>query len=171
MIKSVEKLRNLSSLLNKDNPVLIAEAVEMLRDEEPFEGAVGLLAACYDKNSAVMVNNAIESFMNDLKDKSLRAEIISEIKKDHRPETTSMLVASCWQSGLDYSAFSADLAEVFISSDYGIALECLTVIEESIPVLTAIEKNKLLSILKNGSTSESDVKKTLTLDLISRLEE
>jgi hypothetical protein len=48
--------------------------------------------------------------MNDIKDKELCDEIIAEIKKPRKSSTVSMLVSSCWQSGLDYSAYSRDFA-------------------------------------------------------------
>ena len=170
MIKA-DKIKKLSSILDKGDAVLITEAVRLLREEEPFEGVVGLLAAHYDKNSGVMVNKAIESFMNDLKDKSLRAEVIKEIKTNHKPETTTMLVSSCWQSGLDYSSFCTDFTDVFLNGGYGVALECMTVIEESIPLLTIKEKKAIASKLRNGATEETGPKKVLALDLISILGE
>lgn len=169
MARSDEKRKELASLLERDNPAVVAGAVEMLREEEPFEGAVGLLALCYDRNHGLMVDKAIESFMNDLKDKSLRAEVISEIKKDHSSRTLSMLISSCWQSGLDYSAFTLDFAEVFVRSDYGAALECLTVIEESIPVITDAEKNKIREYILDNTKNETGPKKALAQDLISML--
>ena len=51
-----------------------------------------------------------------------------------------MLVSSCWQSGLNYSEYSTDLAEVFLKGDYVTAIECLTVIEESVNELSKAEK-------------------------------
>jgi predicted DNA-binding protein len=170
MIKS-EKIKKLSSILDRNDAVLIAEALRLLREEEPFEGTIELLATHYDKNSGVIVNKAIESFMNDLKDKSLRAEVMKEIKATHKPETITMLVSSCWQSGLDYSSFCTDLTDIFLNNGYGIALECMTVIEESIPVLTLKEKKAIASKLRNGTTDESGAKKALALDLISMLGE
>ncbi len=167
MIKSPEKIKKLTSLLEKGNPVIISEAVQMLREDEPFEGAVELLAAYYDKNCGVMVNNAIQSFMNDLKDKSLRVEVIREIKATHKPETTSMLVASCWQSGLDYSGYCIDFTEIFLCSEYSIAVECMTVIEESLPALTTKEKHSIASRLRSGIAEETAAKKALAMDLIS----
>ncbi len=169
MARSDEKIKKLASLLKKDDPALAAEAVQMLREEAPFEGVVELLASYYDGNHGVVVNKAIESFMNDIKDKSLRAEIISEIKKDHQPKTTTMLVSSCWQSGLDYSSFVIDFAEVFLRSEYGIALECFTVIEESVPFLTGSEKQRVIEIISKKAEYETSARKALAMDLISSL--
>jgi hypothetical protein len=143
----------------------------MLREEKPFEGAIGLLASCYDRNNGVMVDRAIESFLNDLKDKSLRLEMVGEIKKEHKPDTLTMLVSSCWQSGLDYSAFSMDFAEMFLIGDYGTALECMTVIEESIPVLTEKEKTLIKDLIVQKTENETGSKKELAMDLVDKLTE
>jgi hypothetical protein len=118
-----------------------------------------------------MVNRAIESFLNDLKDKSLRLEMVGEIKKEHKPDTVAMLVSSCWQSGLDYSAFSMDFAEMFLIGDYGTALECMTVIEESIPVLTEEEKTLIKDLIVQKTENETGSKKELAMDLVDKLTE
>ena len=81
---------------------------------KPFEGVVGLLTSLYDKSDDKLVRNAIELFMNDLKDPSSRPEVMAEIKKSWKDSTTSMLVSSCWQSGLDYSGYSDDFVKTFL---------------------------------------------------------
>ena len=65
-----------------------------------------------------------------------------------KPDTISMLVSSCWQSGLDYSAYSLDLAKVFLKGDYVTAIECLTVIEESVPEMSKERKDEIMKILR-----------------------
>lgn len=169
MIKSEKKLKNLALQLNNDNDLLVIESVELLREEEPFEGAIGLLASCYNGNEAPEVRKAIKGFMNDLKDKELRSEVMSEVKKSWKHETISMLVASCWQSGLDYSAFSAVLAEAFLKGDYQTAVECFTVIEESVPLLSKKEKDEIIKVLDESRSHQSDEKKSLAAELISVL--
>lgn len=170
MIKSEEKLKNLSALLEKDNPDITLQAITMLREEEPFEGAVGLLASCYGEDHGMMVNKAIESFMNDIKDKSLRLEIIQELRKNHNHRTVSMLVSSCWQSGMDYSDYVFDFAQVFMNNDYGTAIECLTVIEEAIPSMKEKEKKRIAEYIKEKAPEQSDARKALSAELISKLE-
>ena len=82
--------------------------------------------------------------MNDLKDQSVTREIITEIRKPFRQATISMLVASCWQSGLNYSEYSGDLVDIFLRSDYLTALECLTVIEESVHELSREKRDEII---------------------------
>lgn len=169
MIKSDKKLRELALLLEKDSPALVSDAIEMLRNEEPFEGAVSLLASCYGKSSSVLVKKAVENFFNDLKNKELRSEIVGEIKKDRDPATKTMLVSSCWQSGLDYTDYVTHFARIFLESDYATALECFTVIEGSIPELNRSEKEKITGLLRDNH--QADVaKKSLLLELLSLLE-
>jgi predicted DNA-binding protein len=169
MVKSEKKLKNLEDLLKKNDPALINRAIEMLREEEPFEGAIALLASCYDENEAPLIRRAIENFMNDIKDQSLRPEIIEEIKKDFKPETKTMLVSSCWQSRLDYSGFSYDLASAFLNNSYSVAVECFTVIEESIPMMDTKAKNKIVELIKVNQP-DGDIKRSLADQLLSLLE-
>jgi hypothetical protein len=169
MIKSEKKVKDLSLLLSKENTLIIAEAIGLLRDEEPFEGAIGLLAYFYDKTEDQMVRRTIEGFMNDLKDQAVTSEIMTEIRKPFKQSTKSMLVASCWQSGLDYSEYSKDLVEIFLSSDYLTALECFTVIEESAHRLTRKKKNEIISIIDEFSPVSDNEKEKLTHELIAVL--
>ena len=169
MIRSEQKLANLSALLDKDNNILITQAIKLLREELPFEGAIGLLAACYDKTDDSSVRKAIEGFMNDIKDQSACAEVINEIKKQWKADTISMLVSSCWQSGLNYSEFSRDLTDVFLKGDYITAIECLTVIEESVDDLTRNTRDDLIKIIEDAPLSPVPEKRPLALELISIL--
>lgn len=169
MIKSDKKLKDLASLLNKDNNILINEAIGLLRDEQPFEGAVGAIISFYDRTDDFTIRKTIEGFMNDIKDQSACSEVIHEIRKPWKDETISMLVSSCWQSGLNYSEYSTDFANVFVKGDYITAIECLTVIEESSAELTKDVKEEIRKIVTDSSSSFSHEKKSLTDELMDIL--
>lgn len=171
MVKSEKKVKELSVLLSKENNLVISEAIALLRDEEPFEGAISLLTSQYDKTEDNSIKKNIEGFMNDLKDQSVCVEIMTEIKKPFKPATISMIVSSCWQSGLDYSAYSSDLAEVFLRSDYVTALECLTVIEESAHELTQAKRKAIIKIIEEYPVHASNEKKGLTNELVTILKQ
>lgn len=171
MIKSEKKVKNLSLLLSGENNILIEEGIGLLRNEEPFEGAIGLLASFYDNTEDNSVRKIIEGFMNDLKDQSVRGEIITEIRKPFKQSTISMLVASCWQSGLNYSEYSDDLVKIFLKSDYITALECLTVIEESVHELSLAKRNEIINFIQEYPVQSSNEKTGLTHELISILKQ
>jgi hypothetical protein len=169
MIKSEKKIKDLTKILKSDNITAISGAIDLLRNEEPFEGAIGLLTACYDKTDDFSIRKAIEGFMNDLKEQSACEEVIDEIRKQWKSDTISMLVSSCWQSGLNYSEYSLDLAKVFLTGDYVTAIECLTVIEESVNELNNAQREELIRLIEENPFPSADEKSTLTLELISIL--
>ncbi len=169
MIRSDKKLQQLAAVLGRNDNLMISEAVRLLRDEQPFEGAIGLLTALYDRSDDSTVRKAVGEFMNDIKDQTAVSEVISEIGKDWKPKTLSMLAASCWQSGLDYSSHISDLARLFVKCDFATAVECFTVIEESADQLTPVSKNEIKEIISEGSSGASDEKRKLIIELIKVL--
>jgi len=169
MIRSEKKVKQLVEILNKDSNNVITEAIESLRQEKPFEGAIGLLTAFYDKTDDYSIRKTITGFMNDLKDQTVCEEVIKEIRKQWKADTISMLISSCWQSGLNYSDYSLDLAKVFLKGDYVTAIECLTVIEESVHELSRIRKDEVIKLIEESPFSPVNEKTTLTFELISIL--
>ena len=169
MIKSDAKLKSLTSVLSDKDNKLITEAIELLRDEQPFEGAVGLLVSLYNRTNEDDIKRAVENFMNDLKDQSVVPQVISEIRHGWKPETISMLVSSCWQSGLNYSSYSSDLADVFLTGDYVTAFECMTVIEEFIDEVGRNKKDEIIRKIEQSKFTAGKEKTALTLELVSIL--
>jgi hypothetical protein len=170
MIKSGKKLKELSIILKKRNNQLTAEAIKSLRNNEPFKGAIGLLVTHFNENEDRSVRKIIEEFFNDLKDKSLRPEVMAEIRKPLNSATISMLISSCWQSGMDYSDYLEDIADVYLRGDYVTAIECMTVIEESVGNCTTEKKNGIIKTIEESPLSGLNEKSALTLELISILE-
>jgi hypothetical protein len=166
MIRSEIKFRQLSELFNKDNNILITEAIINLREEQPFEGAVSLLTTLYDRSDDIQLRKTVTEFMNDIKDQALAEEIIGEIRKRWKPETKTMLVASCWQSGLNFSEFIKDIANEFLTGNFATALECFTVIEETADNLTSSVRNELISEISEWPASNVESKKALTNELL-----
>ena len=148
----------------------ISETIKSLREEEPFEGAIGLLTSLYNETEDKTLQRTIEEFFNDLKDPSVRSEVIAEVIKPWKSNTISMLVASCWQSGLDYSDYLADITKVFLKGDFLTAIECMTVIEESLHSTSRERKDEIINILMESPVSHINEKAPLTLELITILE-
>jgi hypothetical protein len=169
MLKSDKKVRELSEILSKGNNTAIVEYIEFLRQETPFEGVIGLLASYYDKTKDYSVRKTISEFMNDLKDQSACIEVIAETKKKLKNDTIGMLVSSCWQSGLNYSEFSLDIAKVFVKGDYITAIECLTVIEESVQNIGKERKTELINFIRENAFPSGNEKTTLTNELLTIL--
>ncbi len=169
MIKSDKKYKELDTILNGGNANKIINAIKSLRSEIPYEGAIGLLIAHYDRSIDNSVRKIIGDFMNDLKDKSVRPEVVAELKKQRNPETMRMLVSSCWQSGLDYSEYADEFARVFLAGNYMTAIECFSVIEISVHDLSRKRKDEIIKIIRENISVSTDEKVALTHELIALL--
>ncbi len=171
MNSPLNKRKELEHILSKGNFVKINEAIKSLREETPIRGAIELLVSHYESSSDLEVKRLIRDFLNDLKDQASCVEVIEEINKNHSPGTKAMLIASCWESGLDYSGFMSDFAELFISGDYSTAVECFTVIESSAGNLTQVEKAALIRQIKENASRVSGEKTALAMELLYFLEQ
>jgi hypothetical protein len=169
MIKSEKKLKELIGKLNDKNINTVSSSITALRDEEPFSGAIRLLTEVFDKTEMISLKQIIRNFMNDMKESEARPEIITEIRKPYKPETISMLVSSCWQSGLDYAPYASDLLTLFLQGDYIVSLECLTVIEESLHNIPTGRKNEMLVYLEENKGEAVNEKSALINELLSML--
>jgi hypothetical protein len=170
VIRSEKKLKELAGILKKGNALFIARAIKSLRGEEPFEGAIGLLAGYYDSSTDKGISDLIEDFFNDIKHPSACQKVMEEIQKPWKQDTISMLLSSCWQSGLDYSEHTGNIAAVFLEADYATAIECMTVIEESAKLNTREQKDNIIEIIKSSSRAFTHEKTALTNELIGILE-
>jgi spore cortex formation protein SpoVR/YcgB (stage V sporulation) len=164
------KRKELEHILSKENFVKVTGAIKMLRDQSPFVGAIGLLVAYYNKSDNDSIKRLIRDFLNDLKYQSSCNEVITEIKKDIKPDTLRMLISSCWQSGLDYADNSSDFADLFLTADYMTAIECFTVLESSVQKMTKKKRDEIIKTIRDGTLSAVGEKKALSLELISVLE-
>ncbi len=169
MIRSEKKLNELKALLKGKNREQIVEAVNLLREEEPFSGAVEALVLHYDSTGDEKVQKCIGEFFNDMKDQSVREEVISQVMAAWKPATTRMLISSCWQSGLDYSAYAAGLAGIFVNADLATAIECMTVIEESASDITATQKKEIIALLGRVKEKDDPARAALARELIAIL--
>jgi hypothetical protein len=169
MIKSDKKYKELDTILNGGNTNKIIEAIKSLREEIPYEGAIGLLIDHYHRSINNTVRKLISDFMNDIKDQSVRPEVVAELKKYDNSETLRMLVSSCWQSGLDYSEFSDEFVRVFLAGDYMTAIECFSVIESSAHNLSRAKKDKIISMMHQNISGSADEKTGLIHELIAVL--
>lgn len=167
---SDKKLREFSAQLSSGDPLVVLNTIEILRNEDPFLGAIKLLAEVYDRTENSEIRSGISEFMNDMKESTARLEVIKEINKLYKQATIRMLVSSCWQSGLDYSPYAADFAVAFNKGDYPTAIECFTVIEEASQYLSMEERSHVISILMENEPVNSSEKSALVSELIKMLE-
>jgi hypothetical protein len=171
MEKSEKRLAELERILNGGTEREINERIKLLRSEEPFRGALRLLALFYDRTDNENISMAISGLFNDMKQKPAMAEVIESIAAVRKPSSRAMLVSSCWQSGLDYSEFAIPIAEQFLSGDYMVSLECFTVLDTCAGSITAGDRLQIILRLQQQIESWETPKQKLAAELISLLKE
>lgn len=169
MTESDKRLGELQKKLLSDNNKVISSAIISLRNENPFKGAIVLLAELFDRTNDAYIKELIRNFLNDMKENAARTEIIAELVKKYKPDTLSMIASSCWQSGLDYSEYSMDISRVFIESEYLVALECFTILEESVSGIKPDLKKQIIEYLYKYRGKSTDEKNKLIEALVSIL--
>ena len=171
MLKSEKKLAELNKILTNGKYNEINDRISILRSEEPFAGAVSLLADFYDKTKDEGLKLLVSEFFNDLKERSCRAEVIESISSVSNPASKAMLASSCWQSGLDYSDHAVALAEIFILGDYMTSLECFTVLETCTGMISSSDKSGIISRLADKTGTYDAAKLKLAEELIALMRE
>ncbi len=171
MIRSDKRLADLNKVLKGGENDEIEEMIGHLRESDPFQGALMLLALFYDSTDNEGLKVIISGFFNDIKEKTVCQEVIDSIAAVKLPGTKAMLASSCWQSGLDYSDHAVTLAEYYLEGDYVTSLECFTVLDICSPLINEEDRDHILRRLEEESSSRDKARSQLTRELISALKE
>jgi len=166
MESSEKKLAELGKVLKSGNRNEIDRKIKSLRSEEPFAGALRMLALFFDSTDDEGLRQTITRFFNDMKERSVRNEVIESLAMVTGRSSKAMLASSCWQSGLDYSEYAVSLAEAFMAGDYETSLECFTVIDNCADSVSEDDSNEIIFRLEKEIANFDDPKKRLTQELI-----
>lgn len=166
MESSEKKLAELGKVLKGGNRNEIDRKIKSLRSESPYAGALSMLAQFYDSSDDESLRQTIKGFFNDMKEKSVRNEVIEALATVNRKSTRAMLASSCWQSGLDYSEYVVSLAEAFAAGDYETSLECFTVIDNCSGSISEDDSKEIILLLEKEIMNFDEAKQRLTEELI-----
>lgn len=92
-----------------------------------------------------------------LKENKAQAFILNAIAKTKKPEQKALVVAACWETGLDFSKDFLFFIELICSNDFHVSLEALTVIQEMEINIEADKLQKALSLLTQLTSPNSSV--------------
>jgi hypothetical protein len=95
--------------------------------------------------------------------------LIDAIKDAKNPKNKALLIAACWESGIDVSAYLDLFAELAHDEDLFVSMEAITVISENIGEIKAGRAQQLINVLNKAS--EDHFNATLILDLVEKLKE
>jgi hypothetical protein len=156
--------------LNSGNTKTVLAKLQELR----VSGSTPILPSVLNLLSNKTENEIIKeviNFLGEIKDQKSVPVIADYISLHTTDLNLAKLIATCWQSGLDYSNHLDIFAECFIVGSYEQSLESFTVIEEMLWRSKVEKISGCLEILVNRKSDIIEEKKALYNELIKILNE
>nr|WP_320119114.1 hypothetical protein [uncultured Marinifilum sp.] len=125
--KKEQHKKLISDLQSKDIKI-VSKSISQLREEgkpDDIELIFDLLLNQKDED----IRDILLKFLGDIKDKKAGLIFVTAIKNEKYLPIRKMLIELCWQSSIDFSSFVDVFVDILIQSDFEIAFEAFTVIE------------------------------------------
>jgi hypothetical protein len=165
MNKDNKKNAELRNKLNSSNYLLVFEALREIKES----GTINIIPHLLDlinENTPDIIKKDILRLICDIKEQSAVPVLVDAISKRNFGDDTSHVVATFWQSRLDFSNYLPTFIRIFIKEDYQTALEAFSVVEGSVSKMTVKMQKQCINILTDAEESISSDKKPLFNELI-----
>ena len=158
-------IRNLGSAEDK----VVLKTIHHLRSGGNIRYLPELLKLLNNSGKEVIEKELIR-FLADIKNPVAKKFLIKGLKDPELSRARGYIVSVCWQSGMDYSQELDLFVSLFLHGDYMTALECFTVIEESVMDMKREDIASLREQVVGGLKKVSEEKKLLANELVRLLE-
>jgi hypothetical protein len=169
MDKDKKKNTELLNRLNSSNYFVIIEALREIKEY----GTINIIPHLFDlinENTPDIIKKDILRLICDIKEQSAAPLMVEAITKRDFGNDTSEVIATFWQSRLDFSSYLPTFIRIFIKEDYQTALEAFTVVEGSVSKISDKMQQECINILKSSVNLISSDKKPLFRELIKVFE-
>jgi hypothetical protein len=166
-----ELIKRLRKNFQSQKPKTVLDAIEELREHSDCTELINDLIELLHISKEEEIKESATAFLNDLKTQDTSSFIVEAIKNERYRNELPILVASCWQSGLDYSKHLELFIDLIIHEDYLLAIEAFSVVENSAYNTDAEVRKTLIDKLKTGITQVEKDKKLLITALINAINE
>ncbi len=145
----LDTLKYISEVGNKD---IIVEMIELLH-----------------ATSDTIIRDKIITILENLREQDCVLPIIKAIENPDYKDILSILVSSCWKNSLDFNKYIEVFTDVFIQSDFQLAFDAFTVIDNFEDIDIQLADTCLLR-LENSVEDIKDDKNPLYFELINVIE-
>jgi hypothetical protein len=115
------------------------------------------------------IKSKITALFANLKDNDAISLIIEAIQNQTYAPELKQLVSCCWENGLDYSNYLPLFVDLLINSDFLVAFEAHTVINNMVTTIDQVKIDIEIEKLDQAMHTTSDEKKALMLDVVDFL--
>ncbi|MGQ1909376.1 hypothetical protein ACT3CE_06270 [Marinifilum sp. RC60d5] len=123
-----EQHKKLISDLQSNDIKIVAKSISQLREEGKLEDLEIVFDLLLNQPNEE-IKDILLKFLGDIKDKKAALTFVNAIKNEKYLPIRKMLIEVCWQSSIDFSPFADVFVDILIQSDFEIAFEAFTVIE------------------------------------------
>lgn len=167
--KKVKELLLQLASKNELEQIKTVKTLKMDGTEEAIEPLVQVLSL----SSSEALKNEIIDLLNTIKSTKVPAEIIKCLNNSDYQNSHQLLLASIWNTGLDYNKYMGEIASATIAGDFMHAMECITILENLEGDLNEDEIMEALLVFKGYlvDTKESeDSKAELIKEMVVTLQ-
>lgn len=159
-----EIIKNLKS----EKTSIILETLKFI-SHEGNKGIIGKVIELLDASTDTLIRDEIIKIIENLRDQECVPSIIKAIENKGYTDILSILVSSSWKNSLDFSEYADVFTDIFIKSEFQLAFDAFTVIDNLEFISSRIADSCLLR-LENAVEDIKDDKKPLYFELINIIE-
>lgn len=110
-----------------------------------------------------------EEIFTKLKESNAQKVMVSAIRDAKKTEDKRVLLAACWECGLDFSDYFLDFVKFAIHPDFQMALEALSVVENCEGQLDEKTLTEAMNLAQASKSPNTDLVQDLIENLKSRI--
>lgn len=149
------------------NEVAVLESIEKIRDKGG-DYSIKPLLEIYFSTPYVAVRNSVYELICDLKDSKIAAILEQNIETYQNKEHLPKFLSALWQSAVKFSSLMPFL-RIFDNGDELIAVEILSVVEQSAGSVSDVEREESFKFIKSKISDYQGFKKTIAEEILELL--
>jgi len=149
----------LNSLKSNENEVVIAAIKEIKKKGSP-ELLSNLLGVYSNTDNAEIVTSSLD-LLNDLHDQNCEEVIVNFLISCNNDVKKKQVVASCWQSAINYSKSLTLFSNIFVEGNLETAIEAFSVIDNCVDQATQENVLQVKEIIEGNYNTMSVEKQGL----------
>ena len=153
--------------IRSDKENLVIPAIYYLRNKIQSAGYIPEVINLLYETKNDNIRRESYFFLADMKDASGIPFIIEALKNRQYQPIWHEIIATCWQSCLNFSGYLETFIEIFLEEDYLTALESFSVIEQSIIYLEDERREHYRNYLISNLEDIKEDKRPLAKELIN----
>jgi hypothetical protein len=162
---------DLISLLESKDQAIVIKALHQMEKAANINDLPAIIRVMATWKGEKIMND-FAYFLSNVRSKQAPAVMVGFLSDPLFANIRTELTRACWESQLDYSQHLLIFARLFISGEFGLALEAFSVIENTClerPVPKGIMK-EVFTLIGNSLCDQPEPKQRLTHELISVME-